>query len=100
MRHVLLLRAQSHALCCAVLCDDCSGEARRHQRRDLRGGGAAGVCTVTSEGVSLALEWADPLAGTEHMLFTVSPDGGTLTVRCRVALRSGQRCNYTTVYRK
>jgi hypothetical protein len=87
------------ALCCYVLCV-CSGEARRHQRRDMRGGGAAGVCTVTHEGISLALEWADPLAGTEHMLFSVSPDGGTLTVRCRVSLHSGQRCVYTTVYRR
>ncbi len=38
-----------------------SGEARRFQRRDLRGGGAQGRCAVTSEGVWLAMQWEDPL---------------------------------------
>jgi hypothetical protein len=77
-----------------------SGEPRRHQRRDLRGGGAVGHCTVTPAGLSLALQWADPLAGSERMQFSVSPDGHALTVRCRVTLQSGRSCSYTTVYRK
>ena len=69
-------------------------------RRDLRGGGALGRVTVTPRGLLLTLEWEEPLAGCERLLFTVSPDGGTLNVRSKVVLRSGQQCVYTTVYRR
>ncbi len=74
------------------------GEPKRHQRRDLRGGGAVGRCTVTAAGLSLVLDWADPLAGSENMLFTVSPDGRMLTVVSRVVLQSGRSVTYRTVY--
>ena len=77
-----------------------SGEGRRHMRRDMRGGGALGRCTVSPAGISLALEWDDPLAGTEDMLFSLSDDNQTLTVRSAVALRSGPSCVYSTVYRR
>jgi hypothetical protein len=77
-----------------------SGEGRRHMRRDMRGGGALGRCTVTPAGISLALEWEDPLAGTEDMLFSLSDDNRTLTVRSVVTLRSGPSCVYNTVYRR
>ena len=77
-----------------------SGEGRRHLRRDMRGGGALGRCTVTPAGIALALEWEDPLAGTEDMLFTLSDDNQTLTVRSAVRLRSGPSCVYSTVYRR
>jgi hypothetical protein len=77
-----------------------NGEGRRHLRRDMRGGGALGRCTVTPAGISLVLEWEDPLAGTEDMLFTLSDDNRTLTVRSVVTLRSGPSCTYSTVYRR
>ena len=77
-----------------------NGEGIRHTRRDMRGGGAVGRCTVTPAGVSLVLQWEDPLAGTEDMLFTLSDGNNTLNVRSVVTLRSGPSCVYNTVYRR
>ena len=77
-----------------------NGEGRRHMRRDMRGGGALGRCTVTPAGISLVLHWEDPLAGTEDMLFTLSDSNNTLNVRSMVTLRSGPSCVYNTVYRR
>ena len=77
-----------------------SGEPRRHQRRDMRGGGTLGRCTVTRAGVVLAMEWGEPFPGKETMLFAVSPDDKTLTVRSDVVLRDGRSVSYTTIYRK
>ena len=77
-----------------------NGEGRRHMRRDMRGGGALGRCTVTPAGISLVLSWEDPRAGTEDMLFTLSDGNNTLTVRSVVTLRSGPSCVYNTVYRR
>lgn len=77
-----------------------NGEPTRHLRRDLRGGGALGRCTVTPSGVSLVVEWQDPLAGAEDMQFTLADGGSTLIVHSDLKLRSGPSCAYNTVYRR
>lgn len=80
-----------------------SGEARRHTRRDLRGGGALGRAAVTPDGVRLVSHWGEPFAGCERAVYSLSPDGATFTADATITMAgaaAGAVVRYRTIYRK
>ena len=70
-----------------------SGEARRHMRRDMRGGGATGRIALTHGGMRMVASWGEPFAGGEHAEFSISPDGRVLSVLSKSAARRMSRAH-------